>query len=857
MMKFVRILIGLYLLTSPLISPAQTNEDLMNKMVSLSNEKETIQSILTEITKKYDIIFSYEPTEIPLQKEVELPLDKMPLKRILEVLFKDTNIAFSVHSNVIILTRTSLDPIKEKETSNSGSFQLYGKITDKSTGEPFPFVNIGIPSLGKSAISDTNGLYKLVHITAGVYEIKFNFIGFKEVTKYIQLNANTELNVALEETFTELETVTVTPGTYNITAAEPTMKTLGSKEILLSPNFAKDIDRTLRVIPGFANSDMSAKPRIRGGHWIETATCIDNFEIYEPYHFEEVDGLASILSTDYVTDIKISTGGFPAKYTDKMSGIIEVRTSDYVIDNHVSASADFLNTALFGKLRITEKVSMLFGVRRGYLDLLINVTDTEAEISPTYYDIWGKVNYQLNRTNLFSFHFLKAMNDFDITVNADLSQNFYFHNIKNNNYAWMNWKWLPGKDYYAYTTLGFQDLYANSHNYFIQSISKDNIDKRYGQILILTQNHLWNVNANHSVEFGFEWKKFQTGYRFNEIRYDLFNSTPEEILIDSVDVNAHIKGSTVATFIQDTWTIGRKIVLLPGLRISGQSYTKAWNLAPRLAVNVEIIKNLNLRTAWGIYYQPDNFEKLKSFEGQTTPSAINSKCIHYTASLDYKLNNTNFKIDGYLKEYLRLTDDFRFDVYNRIPFIIDKSFNTTRGKSKGIEFTMRQKYGKDNVLSISYALAKSTIRDAQYQETYRNFDRRHSFTVNSILNLQKHWSLSFLWMFYTGEPYTPYDISFIGVNDENTEIFFYETMKKNSARTPNFNTLDFRISKTWNFKRAQMNIYLNVMNLFNRENVTGMYYYAWQNNNGKRFATKDENSLNIPRFISPGISITF
>jgi hypothetical protein len=101
---------------------------------------------------------------------------------------------------------------------------------------------------------------------------------------------------------------------------------LSSKEILLSPNFAKDISRTLKVIPGFANNDISAKPRIRGGDWDETATYIDNFEIYEPYHFEETDGLAGIFNTENAKEIKISTGGFPAKYTDKMSGIIEVKT---------------------------------------------------------------------------------------------------------------------------------------------------------------------------------------------------------------------------------------------------------------------------------------------------------------------------------------------------------------------------------------------------------------------------------------------------------------------------------------------------------------------------------------------------
>jgi hypothetical protein len=112
-------------------------------------------------------------------------------------------------------------------------------------------------------------------------------------------------------------------------------------------------------------------------------------------------------------------------------------------------------------------------------------------------------------------------------------------------------------------------------------------------------------------------------------------------------------------------------------------------------------------------------------------------------------------------------------------------------------------------------------------------------------------------MFHSGEPYTPYDISFIGQNDEDLKMFFYNTKMKNSGRLPAFNTLDFRLSKTWSFKKTQMNVYLNVVNVFNTENTTGYIYSAWQNSSGKWFVAEYSGSMNIPRFISPGLSFTF
>lgn len=736
-------------------------------------------------------------------------------------------------------------------------YSVTGKITDKSSGSPLSYINIYIPGLATGAVSDSIGLYHIYHIKSGAYEIKYSFIGYKDETKNILVTSDTVLNVSMEQSFIELENVTITPGNYNISATEPTLNKLSSKEILLSPNFAKDISRTLKVIPGFANNDISAKPRIRGGGWDETATYIDNFEIYEPYHFEETDGLAGIFNTENAKEIKISTGGFPVKYTDKMSGIIEVKTPDYVTKNQINTSIDFLNAGLYGKLRINDKTSVLFGVRRGYLDLIMKTADTKSKISPMYYDIWSKVNYQLNPANIFSFNLLKAKNDFKLKTSEDLRQYTNFHNIKNNTFSWINWKWLPGNNYYALTTLGIQDLYANSINHFIQSLTPVNSDKRTGQIFILTQNHLWNISSKHSLEFGFEIKRFKSHYLFDEIRYDLYNSTPENILIDSINVDSHINGFTFDAFVQDTWTITKKISILPGIRISKQNYSHVVHVAPRLAAKAEIVKNLNLRIAYGIYYQPDDFEKLKSFEGQSTPIDLNNECIHYTSSLDYTADKTNFKAEAYFKNYTHLTDDYRYDVYNRIPLIIDKGFNTISGKSKGIEITVRHKYGNDNILSVSYALAKNTIRNAAGEETYRNFDRRHTVTLNCIQNLSRNWSFSFLWMFHSGEPYTPYNISFIGQTDEDQKMFFYDTKMKNSGRLPVFNTLDFRLSKTWNFKKTQMNVYLNVVNFFNTENTTGYIYSAWQDSAGKWVVAEYTSSMNIPRFISPGLTFTF
>ena len=759
-----------------------------------------IESVLNLFSTNNHLNFLYDPNQIDVNRQIAFKQGTWSIKDILNTICENSTIMYTIKGDTIVLIKRPVVKCKIK-----------GTITEKPSGLVISYVTIVLPYLGKGCISDSMGKYYIAGIQAGNYEINFKFLGYKEITRYIQLRRDTVINVSMEPAFTELEAVTITPGTYNIANTEPTMNALSSKEILQSPNFSKDITRTLRVIPGIANNDVTSKPRIRGGDWDETAVYIDNFEIYEPYHFEEVNGLTTIFSTDYAKEIKISTGGFTAKNTKKMSGIINVKTEDYINENQNNFSADLLNASAFCKERISDNVNVQFGFRRGYLNILLqnsNINDTK--INPVYYDMWGKLNVQINTKNMISFDFLQANEDFNTNTSQNLSTYANFHNTKSNNYEWITWKWMAGKNYFINTTLGYQDLYFNSNFQYLTSITSNNSDQRIGHIACLNEDHVYTINPNNTLEFGFEYKGFRTLYRFNEIRYDAFNSTPNNIIIDTINVYAKPTGSTFAGYLQDSWSILQRINIIPGLRISEQSFTNGWYVAPRLAAKAEIVKNLTLKLASGIYYQPDHFEKLKSFEGQTYPLKESSQCIHYVASLDYIWENIDFKAEGYLKDYVRLIDDYRFDIFERIPLDIDKDFHTTSGLSKGIECSLRLKYGNDNILSFNYTWANNIIRNDSNQITFRNFDRRHTVSLNSLQNLPGNWYISIFALFHTGEPYTPYNVSFIGQTNDDKNIAFYSSGFKNSARYPNYYSVDCKFEKLWIFKKTRMSIYLNV-----------------------------------------------
>jgi hypothetical protein len=243
---------------------------------------------------------------------------------------------------------------------------------------------------------------------------------------------------------------------------------------------------------------------------------------------------------------------------------------------------------------------------------------------------------------------------------------------------------------------------------------------------------------------------------------------------------------------------------------------------------------------------------------QVVPYDKNSKSTHYTGSLTFNKNKTQVMINAYHKDNAVLFDDFRYEFFNRIGGvnILDIPFNTVSGYSQGLELMVRQQYGRQSIVSVSYAYSRSKIRDINGHETFRDFDQPHSIIVNNIFRLPKSWNISMLWTYHTGYPYTPTSVDFITQRpNEEGIILFYEAGKKNSERLPDFHSLDLRLEKTWNFKKNTLMVYLNIVNFYKRENIRSYWWSSYYYRNGS-IGFDREVQTNIPFFVSPGISFT-
>lgn len=740
------------------------------------------------------------------------------------------------------------------------NFVIEGVVNDLYTGKGMPAVNVHIAELQKGTITDSSGYYKIDHLRKGIYTIHFTRIGYKKQNRKINFEKNTSisLSIKMEEQSIVFEAVEVTPGIIELSSEEGASSTVSNQEILSSAGiFSKDVYRSLQTVPGVSNSEWSSKPHIKGGNPDEMAVLIDNLEIYEPFHLEEIDGPYSVISSDLVKDMKLITGGFAPKYGDKMSGILKINTIDRVDDDSIKASIDFSNASAALNQRISDRMNVFFSGRKSYIYLLQQAADNNF---PTVvYDIWSKIDYKIDAQNKAAFNFMFLKDQIQYHQDSTYIRREFFDSYKMNYYVWLNWYKLKSENHYYTTTLGFQNLDKHADFSFDGSFTDDNADRRNTKMATLKQDHYWKIMDDHTLEFGFDGNIFFTDYYYKEFRVNPTETTPNVVSTDIIFVDSKSNGYTASGYVQDSYRFSDKINVLIGTRLSGQDYTDLLQIAPRAALSYAYSDKLNFKWAYGWYYQPDNFQKMKTYDNQYKLYSQPEKSIHYVMSAAYVPDpNTGVTADLYYKDYTRLNDDYSFDFSNRIEGvgIIDKPYNTKSGYSTGIDIFLKKRYGRSNLLSVGYSFSISRIRNHLHISTPRDLDRTHSIAINNISNFTHGLTLSSLFRLHTGDPYTPSNVRILGDSSVTDSRVYYLTEKKNSGRLPLFHSLDLKLEKRWKLSQIYLVTYGGIINAYNNDNVRQR---AWKREviNGKVTSYVQKDQLYFPRVYTLGLSMEF
>ena len=271
------------------------------------------------------------------------------------------------------------------------SFTLQGRVTDQENN---PVELASVVSQGKLTMTNLNGEFSMQLQSADSVEVRFSMIGYKTKTRVLRRpKGKMTLQVQLFDSGLLDEVVITEQRRQTGTTQE-----IDTKQMSNTPSASGNkVEELIQQQAGVStHSELSSQYNVRGGSFDENSVYINNVEVYRPFLVRsgQQEGL-SIINGDMVEKIGFSTGGYEAKYGDKMSSALDI-TYKRPKKFEASVAASLLGASAYVGFS-TKKFSWSNGVRYKTNKYLLGSLETKGEYNPTFIDYQTYLSYQPNK----------------------------------------------------------------------------------------------------------------------------------------------------------------------------------------------------------------------------------------------------------------------------------------------------------------------------------------------------------------------------------------------------------------------------------------------------------------------------
>ncbi len=426
------------------------------------------------------------------------------------------------------------------QTAQSGAVR--GRVLDQA-GVPIAGALVTLIGTRRSTYSGSDGAFSVGDLTPSRYVIRAQRLGFspsKGDTVDVSAGPSAERDITLQVVHTPLSRVVISPGSY--TLLEPTrtsQQVLTREQLLTRPQLAEDLFRSLNRLPGLSGSDFNSQLRIRNGGQDELLVLLDGMELVEPFHLKDFDGALSLLDAEVIGQVELKTGGFGVQYGTRLTGVIDLASTsaDATHSRRTSLGLSFTNVRARTEGRFAgDRGAWLASGRRGYLDLVFKLIGEDEAPDPRYYDVFGKVQYQLNNQHLLAGHVLVAGDELRFSEDDGVTRADSHYD---NAYLWSTLRSQLG-DRVAVTTLAsFSYLTwireAKSADLF-QGEPHERVrvdDDRNLTAFSLKQDWTFDATERLSVLLGGEARSENADFRYFRISRDLALVQQTVVAVDS------------------------------------------------------------------------------------------------------------------------------------------------------------------------------------------------------------------------------------------------------------------------------------------------------------------------------------
>lgn len=628
------------------------------------------------------------------------------------------------------------------------SFTLSGTVVDEDNN-PIELATVSCAEQGKVAMSNLKGEFEIKLNSADSVVVKFSMVGYNSRKRTFK-NPKGKLKVSITlPSMAALGEIVVTEKRRQTTGTER----LDIKNIKGTPTTSGNaVEELIQQQAGVStHNELSSQYNVRGGSFDENAVYINNVEIYRPLLIRsgQQEGL-SIINADMVESIGFSTGGFEAKYGDKMSSVLDIqyrRPTKF----EANAQASLLGANAFIGFG-NKKFSMSHGIRYKTNKYLLGSLETKGEYRPNFLDYQTYMTYSPNERWNFEFignisenHYnfkpenretsfgtMENVKSFKVyfdgqekdifrtlfgtfSIKRKFGQNTSvaligsaFHTKEQETYDIQGQYWLD--DTQTQEQLGVGTYMEHARNYLSADV----------QSYKLIGTH---KTKNHNFEMGLTYK--QERIKENSREYEMRDSSGYSIphsptrldLIYNMTSQNRIKTNRIEGYFMDTYRFGSgkeketRYTLNYGVRFSNWSYNKETTVSPRasLAIIPAFNQNMTFRFATGLYYQAPFYKELKDTVTTNKNTTVNlnkkiksQKSIHFVAAFDYK-----FKMNQ--QPYKFTAEAYYKALSNLIPYNINNvkvtyyGENMSSGYAAGLDLKLYGEFvpGTDSWVTFS------------------------------------------------------------------------------------------------------------------------------------------------------------
>lgn len=725
---------------------------------------------------------------------------------------------------------------------NAQSYHVYGYVKYEGSAESIPYAYC--INLNDQGIAYTNHEGFFTMKTQGPTKLAFSFVGCRPDTISINGLADTLLMVYLHPH--ELAEVLITH------KEKLHMQTLLGKinvpvgKIISSPSFAgvPDILKSLTYLPGITNGKEGfSRLYVRGGTSGQNLFLIDDAPLFTTNH---ALGLVSSINPEAIGNIDLYKGGFPARYGNCSSSILDIRMKegsrsehDYKVEVGTLTAGATIGGPIAG-----GKTSYMVAARTTYFDVInlpkrikyIDEFEYQADlqngismISLSAFDINAKLSHQ-HSANSKQYLNVFTSSDFYSVNNTDRfgsdNSGFRHHNFLVSGGSRKNYS----AKLFLSTSVAYS-LYSNT--FFNDIIRKDNEkDENYkssdhSKISYLSAKSIADYNFSNKIQykFGIEGSVYETS---PNIQKEFFKEA-SGVLRDTVyGQNFVFHAINLSAFLELEYQPLNNTSINIGLRPSGffNESNNYYRLDPRISYKTMLSDYASIKASYTLNHQFTHL-LLSNFSGNPmevwilSNNKVKPQEVHQLVAGFFGTSpQIDYGLEGFYKKMFNLVEYSFSGVEQNTGNIYDRISSDGQGEAYGIEFFCEKSTGKvRGTMAYTLSWSNRTFSDINGGEPFPfTYDYRHVLSLTNSITIQKGWELASSFRLMSGQAFTLTDGYFAG-NDFFEPHNLYSSI--NGYRLPAYHRLDLMLTHEWLSEKGSLkHLRVSIYNVYNRRNAS-------------------------------------